>query len=116
DVMASGAPIHPVHGRHLLLTVRAERPPLFGLARAALLGEGRIVHVERGRAGTAAQVRDRLGAEFTQSQRDATMAAVAALGIPRGNQSSVRITFRHRDIVGPSARLIYAPATDHPLR
>ena len=112
DVAVFGVPAHPPRGRYLLLTVRAERPPLFGLARAAVWGEGRIVHVEGARSGTAARVRNRLGAEFTQSQRDATMAAVAALGIPRGNQSSVRVTFRHRDIVGPSAGLIYALAID----
>ena len=112
DVAVFGVPAHPPRGRYLLLTVRAERPPLFGLAKAALWGEGRIVHVEGARSGTAARVRNRLGAEFTQSQQNATTAAAAAFGIARANQSSLRVSFRHRDIVGPSAGLIYALAID----
>jgi PDZ domain-containing protein len=115
DVAVSGVPAHAPRGRYLLLTVRAERPPLFGLAKAALAGEGRIVHVEGARSGTAAQVQNRLGAEFTQSQQDATTAAAAAFGIARANQAAFRVTFRHREIVGPSAGLIYALAIDDML-
>jgi PDZ domain-containing protein len=110
DVVVSGVPAHAPHGRYLLLTVRANRPSLLGLAVADIGGGRTIERVKQTVPATAADLRRELYAEFAQSQRDATAAAAATLGAPGRLPFTVR--FRHRDVVGPSAGLIYALAID----
>jgi PDZ domain-containing protein len=114
DVEISGAAVHPVHGRYLLLTVRAERPSLLGLGLVALQGGRTIERVDRPTTGSASDLRHRLDAEFAQSQRDAVKAAAVALGVPGAASGRVPFTvrFRHHNVVGPSGGLIYALAID----
>jgi PDZ domain-containing protein len=110
DLVVSGVPVHAPHGRYLLLTVRADRPSLLGLAMADIGGGRTIERVNQTVPATTADVRRELYAEFDQSQRDAAAAAAATLGAPVRPPFTVR--FRHRDVVGPSAGLIYALAID----
>jgi PDZ domain-containing protein len=110
DLVVSGVPVHAPHGRYLLLTVRAERPSLLGLAVADIRGGRTVERVKETVPATTADVRRELYAEFAQSQRDAVAAAAASLGGPARLPFTVR--FRHRDVVGPSAGLIYALAIE----
>jgi PDZ domain-containing protein len=114
DVEISGAAVHPVHGRYLLLTVHADRPSLLGLAVVALKRGRTIERVDSPATGSAAHVRHQLDAEFAQSQRNAVTAAAAALGIPGATSGHLPFTvhFRHHDVVGPSGGLIYALAIE----
>src|SRR5207302_1641325 len=42
DIVVTGAPVHRVHGRYLLLTVRLERPNVFGALRAVIAHDRRL--------------------------------------------------------------------------
>jgi Lon-like protease len=110
DIVVSGVPVHAPHGRYLLITVRADRPSLLGLAMADIRGGSTVERVNPTVPASAADVRSELHAEFAQSQRDAAAAAAATLGAPGRLPFTVR--FRHRDVVGPSAGLIYALAIE----
>jgi len=113
DIEISGAAVHPVHGRYLLLTVHAERPSLLGLTVVALERGRAIERVDSPATGSAADVRHRLDAEFAQSQRDAVLVAAGATRLlgPSG-RVPFAVRFRHRDVVGPSGGLIYALAVE----
>ena len=114
DITIAGAPVHPPHGRYLLLTVRAQRPSLLGLAVAAAHGGRPIERIDHTTPGTAALRQRRLDDEFARSQRDAASAAAAVLGIRASASGRLPFTveFRHRDVVGPSGGLIYALAIE----
>jgi PDZ domain-containing protein len=114
DIEISGVPVHAPHGRYLLVTVRAARPSLLSLAVSALRGRESVERVRHPTPGAAAQARDILDAEFSASQRDAATAAAEALGVPGASSGTVPFTvhFRHHDVVGPSAGLVYALAID----
>jgi PDZ domain-containing secreted protein len=114
DIVISGARVHQPHGRYLLLTVRADRPSLLGLAMAAVHGGSPIERVDEAAPGTAAHRRRQFDEEFAQSQRDAASAAAAALGIPGSRPGWLPFTveFRHHNVVGPSGGLIYALAIE----
>ena len=114
DIVISGARVHQPHGRYLLLTVRADRPSLFGLAMAAVHGGRPIERVDRTAPRTAAQRLRQLDEQFAQSQRDAAAAAAAVLGIHGSEPGRLPFTveFRHRNVVGPSGGLIYALAIE----
>ncbi|MCU1449220.1 MAG: hypothetical protein JWP02_1390 [Acidimicrobiales bacterium] len=112
DITISGVPVHPPRGRYLLLAVRIERPSLLGLALAAVHRSGSVVRVQGAAGAGGVQQHHRLEAEFTHSQTDAVLAAADSLGLqPKGRAAfPFRVSFRHRDIVGPSAGLVYAMA------
>jgi PDZ domain-containing protein len=111
DIVVSGVPVHAPHGRYLLITVRADRPSLLGLAMADIRGGRTVERVNQTVPASAADVRSELHAEFAQSQRDAAAAAAATLGANSG-RLPFTVRFRHRDVVGPSAGLIYALAIE----
>jgi hypothetical protein len=112
DITITGVPVHPPRGRYLLLAVRIERPSLVGLGLAVVHRRSSVVRLEGPAATGAVQQHLRLEAEFTHSQTEAILAAADASGLqPKGRAPfPFTVRFRHRDIVGPSAGLVYALA------
>ena len=116
DIEISGAAVHPIHGRYLLVMVHTERPTLLSFATAAILGHHRPVeHVTA--LGGQPDVERQLHGQFTKSQQDAALAAAAALGIRPSASGALPFTvrFRDRDVVGPSGGLVYALAIEDML-
>jgi len=98
DVTVSGAPTYPVRGRYLLLPVVYEDRPLIPLLWAVANGERpvRWAKDDEIAAGRAA---------YADARTSAVRSVLAATG---RDPADVRITFRDRDLVGPSAGLVYA--------
>ena len=118
DITISGVPVHQPRGRYLLVPVRTERPSLLGVALEALHGNRKVLPFRADPGGEyGAEVQRQRAAQFGQSQTAAAMAAARAAGMPVGpaGQLPFTVRFRHRDIVGPSAGLIYALAIEDML-
>ena len=101
DITVVGAPVHPVHGRYLLLPVRLARPNAFG-ALLAFAAHRHRLPAGGGSEGTPAEAR-RLGeAEFRQSELDAAAAAARAVGIDvhLGGDGAWVLAIRDRASVG----------------
>jgi PDZ domain-containing protein len=107
DITISGAPTHPVHGRYLLLWIRASRPDLAGTVAAFVTGRTTVSAgptLPRPQEAAA----ERLGRrQYLDSRTSAVTAAVRLAGLdPR----HVRVSIRDRGLSGPSAGLVYALA------
>jgi hypothetical protein len=106
DITIDGATTYPVRGRYVLLPVRFSRPTAFAAVIAITRHRTHVPLAGDSREARVAATREARAA-FKQSQVDALNAAALALHLdPR----RVHATFRHRDISGPSAGLIYALA------
>ena len=102
DVVVEGVPTHEPSGRYILTAVSISEPNLFGVAHALLRGEQTL---------TAEDVDDPIGQralareEYLGSQRDVVAFIAARAGI---DPSQVVVSFRDRQLSGPSAGLVYA--------
>jgi PDZ domain-containing protein len=119
DIAISGVTVHQPRGRYLMLTTQTRRPSLLGLGLALLHLDRSVLPVDQlaPPATRTAQVQRRLRAEFVQSQLDAAAAAARAAGMavsPTG-RLPFAVHFRDRDVVGPSAGLVYALAIEDML-
>ncbi len=112
DVTIAGVTVHEPNGRYIMTSVRLSRPTLLAIGLTGFWGQREVmplahVHGDRGQLY-------RRGQEiFEASQVAAAAAAARAAGfsVPIRNgraQLPFQVTFRHRDIVGPSAGLAYA--------
>jgi PDZ domain-containing protein len=112
DIVISGVPVHPPRGRYLMITTKTLRPNLLGVGISWLQLDRKIIPVDRlGPPGSSeAEVQRRLAAQFAASQTEAAAAAARAAGMPVDANGRLPFTvhFRSRDVVGPSAGLIYA--------
>ncbi|MBV9933503.1 MAG: cyclic nucleotide-binding domain-containing protein [Actinobacteria bacterium] len=79
DIVVHGAPVHPVHGRYLLLTVKLERPNTFGALWAVATGKHRIP-LRSGAGTTVVGLAPNSAEAFRHSQAEAAAAAAAAAG------------------------------------
>jgi PDZ domain-containing protein len=94
DIVVTGAPVHPVHGRYLLLTVRLERPNGFGAAMA-LLEHRRRLSLDSGSASATPPGASNSIDAFTHSQQEAAAAAAISAGY------DVRLTGTGATVVDP---------------
>lgn len=112
DVVISGVPAHAPRGRYLMITARMSRPNLLGLCVAWLRVDRQVVRVDRvAKSGSGgANQRGMLPAQFAASQTEAAAAAARVAGLPVSVTGGLpfAVHFRSRDVVGPSAGLIYA--------
>jgi PDZ domain-containing protein len=108
DVTITGATTHAPSGRYLLTTVRATRPSLLDLGLLGFRGQVEVVRLH-GEPGSDERRHRRGRADFDASRKTAALAAAKAAGfdVSRG-ALPFRVTFRERDIVGPSGGLAYA--------
>jgi hypothetical protein len=105
DLGVSGVRTYPVHGRFVLTPVTIRRPTLGGYL-LALARHRHTVPVDPG--GRDEESLRRAGRQaFADGRRHAVAAVAAALGI---DPSRLHVTFRQRDVQGPSAALVYALA------
>jgi PDZ domain-containing protein len=104
DVVIDGAPVHRPNGRYLLTSVRVTRPSLLELGFLGFRGQVEVVPVRSNR-GETSQLRRDGHAEFRASQTAAAAAGVRAAGL---DPTVVRVLFRDREVIGPSAGLVYA--------
>jgi hypothetical protein len=112
DIVVTGAPTHPVHGRYLLLPVAFHRPNTFGAGWALLTRRHHLaVHTAHLSPAARREAEREEEAVFQHSQQDAAVAAAKALGL----EAHIEVTFRQRPIGGPSGGLIYALAVSDML-
>jgi PDZ domain-containing protein len=108
DISIAGTPTHRPTGHYLLLSIHAYRPNLAGFLGAAFRGDPTV---SAGAAPVTAADRalaTRIGRQqFADSQRDAVASAAAIAGV---DARRIRVRFRERNLVGPSAGLVYALA------
>ena len=112
DVTIRGVTVHPPTGRYIMTSVRLTRPSLLSIGLTGMWGQREVVpltHVH----GDRAQLYRRGRAVFDESREAAAAAAARAAGfyVPVRNghpQLPFSVTFKSRDIVGPSAGLAYA--------
>ena len=95
DVIVEGVPTRPARGRYVLTAVSISEPNLVGLAGALWSGDEMLANDHPSSPPSRAAGRE----EFRASQR----AAARAVGL-----DPARVRFRERDLVGPSAGLVYA--------
>lgn len=100
DITVAGRPVEKPSGEYLLVSVRFARPNVIGLLMAKA-SSAQIVRVRPSLEDTSGT-----GA-FEQSERLAVEAAAAAVGL---DPAKLSVTFRPRDLSGPSAGLVYALA------
>jgi PDZ domain-containing secreted protein len=82
DVVVRGAPVHPVHGRYLLLPVRLDRPTAWAALWAVVSHRPRFpLHGAPRSAAELAEARRQDEELFRQSQQEAAVAAARADGI-----------------------------------
>jgi PDZ domain-containing protein len=108
DIRVSGLPVHDVRGRYLLLWVRTVQPDLAGWLAAVARGDT-IVGIDPAQSTASDRAAAfRAGrAEYQQSRRWAVACAATAAGVDARRLS---VTIRDRNLVGPSAGLVYALA------
>ena len=116
DIAISGVPVHQPRGRYLMVTVQTRRPNLLGLGLALLHLDRSVVPVDQlsPRTARTTELQRTTEAAFARSRIDAAAAAARAAGMavsPAG-QVPFAVHFRNRDVVGPSAGLIYALAIE----
>lgn len=102
DVVVEGLPTHAPSGRYILTAVSISEPNLFGAAHALVRGE-QTLPAER--VEDVAEQRHLARDEYLGSQRDAVALVATRAGI---NPNQVVVTFRDRQLSGPSAGLLYA--------
>jgi PDZ domain-containing protein len=109
DVTITGVPIHVPRNAYLMLTIRTERPTLLGLGGALLHGNRRLVKPPSRRADDKT-ITNRVSSEFAQSRQNAAIAGARAAGLKVAPSGALpfNVHFRSREVVGPSAGLIYA--------
>jgi PDZ domain-containing secreted protein len=95
DVRVQWRPTRPPRGRYVLTSVAITEPNLFGLAAAYVRRE----HLVPNDHPSSPPSREEGREEFRASQRE----AARLLGIDPSD-----VTFRRRDVIGPSAGLVYA--------
>jgi PDZ domain-containing protein len=84
DIEVTGAPVHRVHGRYLLVPVHFDRPNAFGAVSAVLHRRRRLpVGTPQSRQEVRSAARD-AESLFRRSQQDAAAAAAAAAGLDVG--------------------------------
>lgn len=79
DIVVKGAPVHSLHGRYLLLTVKLERPNTFGALWAVFTGQHRIP-LRPGAGATVVGLSPNSAEAFRHSQAEAAAAAATAAG------------------------------------
>lgn len=112
DVTITGVTVHPPSGRYIMTSVRLSRPTLLSIGLTGMWGQREVVplaHVH----GDRAQLYRHGRAVFDESRQEAAAAAARAAGfsVPiRAGQPQLpfSVTFKSRDVVGPSAGLAYA--------
>ena len=102
DVTITGAPVYPVHGHYLMTPVRLRRPSLLALGVNTLTHGAEVIALGGGVDHRA--LREAGRATFDESRLRAAAAAARATGL----QVAFSPRFRDRDIIGPSAGLVYA--------
>jgi Lon-like protease len=112
DIVITGVAVHQPRGRYLMLTTQTRRPNLLGLGMALLHLDRRVLPLDQVSPPTAhaAELQRRLRAEFVQSRFDAVAAAAreAGMAVSPTGRPLLAVHFRYRDVVGPSAGLVYA--------
>jgi len=105
DLSVTGSAVHPINGQYLLIPVDVRRPSLAGLL-GGMLRDRRTVSLRDG--GPDDDTARRLGRlAFADARAHALAAAAAAAGV---DPARVEVGWRHRDLQGPSAALVYALA------
>ena len=104
DVAIDGAPIHQPSGRYLLTSVRVTRPSLLEMGLLGFRGQVEVVPLRNDKDDRADLQRAGVK-QFRASQSAAAAAGARAAGI---DPARLRVQFRSRDIIGPSAGLVYA--------
>jgi PDZ domain-containing protein len=112
DVTISGVTAHAPTGRYIMTSVRLSRPSLLSIGLTGIWGQRELVplaHVH----GDREQLYKRGREIFDASRQAAAAAAARAAGfdvpVRAGRpQLPFAVSFRHRDVVGPSAGLAYA--------
>lgn len=106
EIRVAGAAVERPTGRYLLTAVRVSRPNLLRTAWAWAAGDD-LVTVRSEPTVDRATVRRLARKDFRDSQRLAIDVAARHAGL---DPKAVRVTFVDREIVGPSAGLVYALA------
>ena len=106
DIRVTGVPVERPTGRYLLTAVQVRRPNLLGAAKAWLTGD-RVVSVSSEPTVDRATVHRLAREDFLTSQRRAVEAAARHAGL---DPARITVRFAPRDLVGPSAGLVYALA------
>ena len=104
DVTIDGAPIHHPSGRYLLTSVRVSRPSLLEMGFLGFRGQVEVIPLH-GEKADRAHLRHTGATQFRASQTAAAAAGARAAGI---DPARLRVQFRPRAIIGPSAGLVYA--------
>jgi PDZ domain-containing secreted protein len=112
DVVISGVAVHRPNGRYLMTSVRFSRPTLLALGLTGVWGQRETVPLHHATGDRSALHREGQ-AMFEASRNAAATAAARAAGLTvnvRNGRAELpfKVSFRHRDIVGPSAGLAYA--------
>jgi CRP-like cAMP-binding protein len=126
DIIITGVPTTPIHGRYLVPTVRATHPTLFGLGLELLHPHRRVVRLGDVVPPGMRQATLRRNAEqaFRRSQLLGAAAGARAAGFdvrvsgPPGHEQATlpfTVQFRSRPVGGPSAGLAYALAVEDML-
>lgn len=104
DVTISGAAVHAPNGRYLLTSVRVSRPSLLEMGFLGFRGQVEVVPLRNGNDDRDT-LRRKGQEQFRASRLDAARAGARSAGVDAGK---IDVRFRDRDIIGPSAGLIYA--------
>ncbi len=112
DVTLGGVTAHAPSGRYIMTSVHLSRPSLLSIGITGMWGQREVVPLSHVRGDKEALYR-RGRAIFEASRLDAAAAAARAAGfvVPVRNghpQLPFTVSFKRRDIVGPSAGLAYA--------
>lgn len=100
DVRLTGTTTRRPTGRYVLTAVDLEQPTLFGAALAWVRREPTVP-----RSDDVADVRFEGRRQFEESRREALRVVAGEAGL---DVAGLEVTFRDRDVSGPSAGLVYA--------
>jgi PDZ domain-containing protein len=112
DVTIAGVAAHPPTGRYIMTSVRLSRPTLLSIGLTGIWGQRELVplnHVRGDREALYQRGREIFEASRLRAAAAAAQAAGFEVPVRDGRpQLPFTVSFRPRDVVGPSAGLAYA--------